>query len=76
MQTNATVRILYDTLDSLVALKLDLALSERQTPGLAPARRQRMSSDIDQSIDNLRAVLARLESPGARTTEAPTTPAD
>ena len=76
MQTNATVRMLYDTLDSLVALKLDLALSERQSPGLAPARRQRMSADIDQSIDNLRAVLARLETPGARKREVPTTPGD
>ena len=63
MQANPTVLMLYDTLDSLVALKLDLELSERRGPSLAPERHRRMSSDIDHSIHNLRAVLARLERP-------------
>ena len=61
MPPNATVCMLYDTLDSLIALKLDLEMAERHEPALGIERRRRMSSDIDHSIENLRSVLARLE---------------
>lgn len=61
MQASPTVLMLYDTLDSLIALKLDLELCERRGTGWAPEGHRRMSSDIDHSIANLRAVLAGLE---------------
>jgi len=61
MPPDATVSMLYDTLDSLVALKLDLEIAERHDAAAGRDRRRQMSSDIDHSIENLRSVLARLE---------------
>ncbi|HZQ62087.1 MAG TPA: hypothetical protein VFC24_12100 [Casimicrobiaceae bacterium] len=72
MESAASVTLLYQTLDSLVALKLDLMLAEHHGASLPEDRRQRMSSDIDQSIANIRGVIQRLESRGelARSTSA------
>ena len=61
MEAPATVRLLYDTLDSLVALKLDLVQGDHEPAFIAPDRRQRMCADIDHSIDNIRGVIGALE---------------
>lgn len=61
MEAPATVGLLYDTLDSLVALKLDLMHGDRAPTFMAPDRRQRMCADIDHSIDNIRGVIGALE---------------
>ena len=60
MQSPATFGLLFDTLDSLVAMKLDLASGERHGKVVPAAQRERMSADIDHSIDNIRAIIAGL----------------
>jgi len=55
------VDLLYETLDSLVAVKLDLVLAESRGTGLPPERQRRMCADIDQSIRNVRSVIEALE---------------
>ena len=71
MDSAATVSLLYDTLDSLVALKLDLMAAEQHDPPLPPDRRRRMWGDIDHSIANIRGVLETIEGRRVRITPPP-----
>lgn len=61
MEPAVGVTLLYDTLDSLVAVKLDLVVAERRGNGLPPERQRRMHGDIDQSIRNVRNMIEALE---------------
>lgn len=61
MESVVGVTLLYETLDSLIAVKLDLIVAERRGSGLPPERQRRMSGDIDASIRNVRTVIETLE---------------
>ena len=66
MESAVGVTLLYETLDSLVAVKLDLIVAERRGSGLPPERQRRMCGDIDASIRNVRSVIETLERNRAR----------
>lgn len=58
-----TFKLLRDTVDALVALKMDIQCTESTSDDrvvLTGARARRACSDIDQSIDQIRAAMARL----------------
>lgn len=56
-----TFKLLHDTVDALVALKMDIRCSEGdQGVVLTPDRARRACEDIDRSIEQIRAALSRL----------------
>ena len=56
-----TFKLLHDTVDALVALKMDIQCAEADhAVVLSPDRARRACQDIDRSIQQIRAALARL----------------
>ena len=56
-----TFKLLRDTVDALVALKMDIQCPDsEQEVVLTPDRVRRACDDIDRSIDQIRAAMTRL----------------
>jgi len=56
-----TFKLLRDTVDALVALKMDIQCSDvGREVVLSPDRARRACDDIDRSIDHIRTAMTRL----------------
>jgi len=63
---DTTCKLLHDTVDTLVALKMDIQCAPAEGEVvLSPDRARRACDDIDRSIDHIRAALTRLREQAA-----------
>jgi hypothetical protein len=67
MERHAAVSILYDTLDALVAVKIDLRSHDGRRAALMGDNGGRIGSEVDYAITNIRAAIASLEEHITRT---------
>lgn len=67
MERHAAVSILYDTLDALVAVRIDLRSHDSRRAALMGDNGGRIGTEVDYAITNIRAAIASLEEHISRT---------
>ena len=61
MERTAAVSILYDTIDTLVAIKIDLRSEDARRVTGASDNLARIGRELDEAIANIRAAIASVE---------------
>ncbi len=71
MEYRAALSILYDTLDSLVAIKIELRSHDSRRAALMGDDGGRIGAEVDHAIDNVRAAIHSLEQQSHRALARP-----